>query len=181
MPETVEQIPELLPCPFCGGPAEWTDPIVMGEGGEVRCKGDCRDLAFTGFHYGAKDLVIAAWNRRPSSEAGKGEALPTVERFVSGDSHYMCFKNYPRGAWSLEIPKDVQDFFEEWATRYTAPQAEGVSEDKAVEIFWAAYVEDQATPGDGLVPDPQDNIRAGVRALLKSLARPVDKGEGTAE
>jgi hypothetical protein len=34
------------------------------------------------------------------------------------------------------------------------------------EAFWAAYSADQRNPGSGLVPDPQDNIDAGLRAAL---------------
>lgn len=102
-PETVEQIP---------------DDVWELAGKAMGSPDMNRDLV----RRRVANAIMADRSRRPSSEAGKGEALPTVERVVSGDSHYMCFKNYPRGAWSLEIPKDVQDFFEEWAARNAALQ-----------------------------------------------------------
>lgn len=81
MTETVEQIPELLPCPFCGnngsGPIEDALHVVLNEhdwrspSWTVQCDKCTATMGYSD----ERDEAIAAWNRRPSSEAGKGEAL----------------------------------------------------------------------------------------------------------
>lgn len=50
--------------------------------------------------------------------------------------------------------------------------------DLAFDVFWAAYVADQQHPGHGLVPDPQDNMRAGIRAVVAMLAAAPAVGGG---
>lgn len=56
---------ELLPCPFCGGPAQGID---FGTGGEVRCHSDneCDVSPHTVVHVRFTS-AIAAWNRRIES------------------------------------------------------------------------------------------------------------------
>lgn len=60
------KMPELLPCPFCGGPAEWQ----IGEYGDghpmryIACR-DCEAMApAVGRQEWAENAAIAAWNRR---------------------------------------------------------------------------------------------------------------------
>lgn len=78
----------LLPCPFCGGPAEIVKRDVEPQGDPwygkkvelfVECK-DCSACLFDGyFHDGFYDeeKAVAAWNRRTSPvppQDGKGAA-----------------------------------------------------------------------------------------------------------
>lgn len=80
-PETVEQIPELLPCPFCGSAAEIVEAEEAGpQAYVVQCTAPLCAVSskvIFALKEDVTELLIEAWNRRPSSEAGKGEALPT--------------------------------------------------------------------------------------------------------
>lgn len=73
-PETVEQIPELLPCPFCGGEASIER---IRDGRQVLCKTrTCWARGPAEFNGpatmpSAAERAATGWNRRPSSEAGK--------------------------------------------------------------------------------------------------------------
>lgn len=54
--------PALLPCPFCGAPAEFEYNEELDDGGgQVKCTGRvCGALG----PYGDRDYATAAWNRR---------------------------------------------------------------------------------------------------------------------
>ena len=62
------QMPELLPCPFCGGPAEVVD-IDEGEnaGGSCVCCTTC--LASGNVEFGFKENFVSIWNQRVQSPA----------------------------------------------------------------------------------------------------------------
>ena len=54
---------ELIPCPFCCGPAEYKElHFIPDEGsrGYVRCKNECCEQSFVTW----KDDAIEHWNRR---------------------------------------------------------------------------------------------------------------------
>lgn len=59
MDKTVEQV-ELLPCPFCGGPAKFVPDHTVERCDEVRCQSCCFEIS--GFHHHDPK---AAWNTRP--------------------------------------------------------------------------------------------------------------------
>ena len=63
----------LLPCPFCGGEAKLL--IVEYRGGYmVRCNGRCLMANVdTGFHDGAAENAIAAWNKRAKRELASSD------------------------------------------------------------------------------------------------------------
>lgn len=60
-----KRMPELRPCPHCGGPAKWGKcGYGRGEGYLfVTCKALCTDTA-EGRYKDTMDAVAAAWNRR---------------------------------------------------------------------------------------------------------------------
>lgn len=81
--------PELAPCPFCSSsatlenlaPPDQTRRMTVGCSNE-RCFAYLPDV-----WWGTEKEAIAAWNRRPSSEAGKGEALDRDE--LLGITEYL--------------------------------------------------------------------------------------------
>jgi hypothetical protein len=55
---------EILPCPFCGGPAETSGYDYAFY---VRCLNPECIAVSHGLHYETQDEAITAWNRRPPS------------------------------------------------------------------------------------------------------------------
>ncbi len=83
---TREEIEDLLPCPFCDGPAEFmyrnnTDN-ELGIG--VRCKACFAQsgLDYQGVKESARDRIDAVerWNRRPKPKPKRQEPAPTAAR-----------------------------------------------------------------------------------------------------
>ena len=84
------QMPELLPCPFCGGPAEVVD-IDEGEnaGGSCVCCTTC--LASGNVEFGFKENFVSIWNQRVQApapdavarlvEAARAEAEKAMRKF----------------------------------------------------------------------------------------------------
>lgn len=59
MPLTPEKLSALLPCPFCGGEAEF-QPATAHDNASIVCRNDCCD-----YWAGTDEIAIAGWNRRP--------------------------------------------------------------------------------------------------------------------
>ena len=54
---------ELLPCPFCGGEAEWDEWYTIGcDAFQVKCV-ECLATSCTGF-INEKSLIAELWNKR---------------------------------------------------------------------------------------------------------------------
>lgn len=92
--------PELLPCPFCGGEAEYEIYGDENEYDQVKCK-QC------GFWFDAPNYDVSSreiWNRRVPSAGQWTKDVPTEK------GYYWCF----RKSWSQPKPARVFIFGEKW-------------------------------------------------------------------
>ena len=82
------QMPELLPCPFCGGPAEVVD-IDEGEnaGGSCVCCTTC--LASGNVEFGFKENFVSIWNRRVQAPAPATDAVAQMVEAARAALNYL--------------------------------------------------------------------------------------------
>lgn len=78
----------LLPCPFCGGTAEWYDITEADEVGNAG--GSCiictKCQACGPVQFGEKDTIVDQWNRRSSPSAVEAaEAVPVAWRWHTNE------------------------------------------------------------------------------------------------
>jgi len=66
-----DEMGELLPCPFCGSPAEIID-IEDGENAGGSCVSCTRCEASSALDFGRKENFVAKWNTRPSPARDEG-------------------------------------------------------------------------------------------------------------
>lgn len=84
---------ELLPCPFCGGPAE-IDEIDEGENAGGSCVACTRCFASSNIEFGREENFISNWNRRACPEK------PTPHE-ASDDQVEQVARIIDPGSWSV--------------------------------------------------------------------------------
>jgi len=106
MTQSIPQLPELLPCPFCGS----ADIYAMDMGG---WESFCKTCGTNGPALNTeKDKVIADWNTRAAQPMGvagipPGMALvpiePTTEMLTAGSHAVDLHSHSPRGTWAAMV------------------------------------------------------------------------------
>lgn len=110
MSDAIEAV--LLPCPFCGGAAEWYDITEDDEVGNAggSCITCTKCQACGPVQFGEKDTIVEQWNRRPAItayEAAKGTPTPrgasmsdAIEAAVVRDLEWQAYG----GRWRAFTP-----------------------------------------------------------------------------
>lgn len=95
---------KLLPCPFCGAPADDFNPDGDMEGYSISCSSraaftakDARPCPMNTFSYANEERAIEAWNRRvPRPTIPEGWKLvpvePTEEMIVAFVEQWYCHR-----------------------------------------------------------------------------------------
>lgn len=98
---------ELLPCPFCGGPAEILTAESMNGGYLFGIM--CNDCRSRGDIYDTEAEAIAAWNNR-AERVGERKTINKTGDFVTHDSRAE------RTCRIVKTPSD-SDFMDDWRYR----------------------------------------------------------------
>jgi hypothetical protein len=94
---------KLLPCPFCGGPAEI---VGAGEGGWVV---QCRPCAATSGEGDPISIPIAAWNRRVERTAPtEGEARELVDALTRAANSLAVHPASPIGVLLIKAASFIE-------------------------------------------------------------------------
>ncbi len=114
------ELPDLLPCPFCGGDAKfdrvgnWHD-LVVAHLDDCLLSGDAAEMSYLDSP-GVQDRMASKWNRRAQPEVEASQAVEQYRLTIAGSPWYDMTKAIKE---TLTEPREGYEF----RTLYTAPAA----------------------------------------------------------